>query len=102
MFKIRMTFDNDHLPLRDTIGTILECLMPLLLNVSFDEFMRFASWLYSSETDVCHLAEKPGAAPAPAEAPAATPTKKQDNLFFIEEPKPVRVTESESVLPLRG
>lgn len=52
--------------------------------------------------DVCHPAEKPGAAPAPAEAPAATPAKTQDNLFFIEEPKPVRVPESESVLPLRG
>lgn len=98
MFKIRITFDNDHLPLCDIIGTILEGLMPLLLNVSFDEFSR----VYSSETDVCPPAEKPGAAAAPAEAPAATPAKKQDNLFFIEEPKPVRVTESESVLPLRG
>lgn len=68
----------------------------MLLNVSFDEFMRFVSRVYS-ESDVCHPAEKPGAAPAPAEAPAATPAKKQDNLFFIEEPKPLRVPESESV-----
>lgn len=80
---------------------LVECLKPLLLNASFDEFMRFVSQVYSSESDVCHPAEKPGAAPAPAEAPAATPAKKQDNLFFIEEPKPVRVPESESVLPQR-
>lgn len=58
--------------------------------------MRFISRDFSSEFDVCPPAEKPGAAPAPAEAPAATLAKKQDNLFFIEEPKPVRVTESES------
>ncbi len=44
----------------------------------------------------CCVAEKPGAAPAPAEAPAAAPTKKLDNLFFIEEPKTAQVTESET------
>lgn len=43
-----------------------------------------------------HVAEKPGAAPAPAEVPAASPAKKLDNLFFIEEPKPAHATESES------
>uniref|UniRef100_A0A669EF53 Ig-like domain-containing protein n=1 Tax=Oreochromis niloticus TaxID=8128 RepID=A0A669EF53_ORENI len=41
----------------------------------------------------CHLAEKPGAALSPAEAPAASPSKKMDNLFFIEEPKTAHVTE---------
>lgn len=42
------------------------------------------------------MTEKPGAAPTPAEAPAAAaPARRQDNLFFIEEPKAVRVTESE-------
>lgn len=44
----------------------------------------------------CCAAEKPGAAPAPAEAPAAAPTKKLENLFFIEEPKTAHVTESET------
>lgn len=44
----------------------------------------------------CCIAEKPGAPPPPAEAPAAAPTKKLDNLFFIEEPKPAHVTESET------
>lgn len=45
----------------------------------------------------CRLvAEKPGAAPAPSEAPAAAPTKKLDNLFFIEEPKPAHLTESKA------
>lgn len=42
------------------------------------------------------VTEKPGAAPAPAEVPAASPAKKLDNLFFIEEPKPAHATESES------
>lgn len=42
------------------------------------------------------VAEKAGAAPSPAEAPATAPTKKLDNLFFIEEPKPAHVTESET------
>uniref|UniRef100_A0A3P9M5L7 Ig-like domain-containing protein n=1 Tax=Oryzias latipes TaxID=8090 RepID=A0A3P9M5L7_ORYLA len=38
-------------------------------------------------------AEKPGAASASVEAPAATPIKKLENLFFIEEPKAAHVTE---------
>ncbi|CAB1414345.1 unnamed protein product [Pleuronectes platessa] len=37
--------------------------------------------------------EKPGAAPPLAEAPAAAPPKKLDNLFFIEQPKTAHVTE---------
>uniref|UniRef100_A0A3B4TD88 Immunoglobulin like and fibronectin type III domain containing 1, tandem duplicate 2 n=1 Tax=Seriola dumerili TaxID=41447 RepID=A0A3B4TD88_SERDU len=41
----------------------------------------------------CCVAEKPGAATPPAEAPAAAPTKKLDNLFFIEEPKTAHITE---------
>uniref|UniRef100_A0A674N001 Ig-like domain-containing protein n=1 Tax=Takifugu rubripes TaxID=31033 RepID=A0A674N001_TAKRU len=41
----------------------------------------FVSRVYSSESDVCHPAEKPGAAPAPAEAPAATP--KSVRLFIV-------------------
>lgn len=45
------------------------------------------------------MSEKPGAAPAPAEVPAASPAKKLDNLFFIEEPKPAHATESESPEP---
>lgn len=59
--------------------------------------------MFVSESDHCSnvapcgcVAEKPGAAPAPAAAPAAAPTKKLDNLFFIEEPKTAHVTESES------
>lgn len=42
------------------------------------------------------VAEKPGAAPSPSEAPAAAPTKKLDKLFFIEEPKPAHLTESKA------
>ena len=37
-------------------------------------------------------APKPEAAPA---APAAAPTKRLDNLFFIEEPRTAHITESE-------
>lgn len=44
----------------------------------------------------CCVVEKPGARPPTAEAPAAAPTKKLDNLFFIEEPKSAHVTESET------
>lgn len=43
-----------------------------------------------------YVSEKPGAAPPPAEAPAAAPTKKLENLFFIEEPKAAHVTESKT------
>uniref|UniRef100_A0A3Q3JJL5 Ig-like domain-containing protein n=1 Tax=Monopterus albus TaxID=43700 RepID=A0A3Q3JJL5_MONAL len=42
---------------------------------------------------LCCVAEKPGAAPAPTEAPAAVLAKKLDNLFFIEEPRTAHVTE---------
>lgn len=43
------------------------------------------------------ISEKPGAVPPPAEAPAAAPTKKLQNLFFIEEPKAAHVTESKTL-----
>lgn len=46
----------------------------------------------------------PGEAAAPAAAPAAgAPVKRLDNLFFIEEPKNVSVTESKlTVINLRA
>lgn len=78
-----MIFDKDH----DIIGNMSECLKDSFAEV---RFISFPGNLMS-----VHPAEKPGAAPAPAETPAAAPAKKQDNLFFIEEPKPARVTESE-------
>lgn len=43
---------------------------------------------------VCWFAEKAGVAPPPTETPAA-PTKKLEDLFFMEEPKTSQVTESE-------
>uniref|UniRef100_A0A3Q1F561 Ig-like domain-containing protein n=1 Tax=Acanthochromis polyacanthus TaxID=80966 RepID=A0A3Q1F561_9TELE len=53
--------------------------------------------LFSRHVAPCRcVAEKPGA-PPPAEATTAAPTKKLDNLFFIEEPKTTNVTESESL-----
>lgn len=58
----------------------------------------FCSLLFVSESECCCdvVAEKPGAAPPLAEAPAAAQAKKLDNLFFVEEPKPAHVTESET------
>lgn len=50
---------------------------------------------YNKPLELCLIAEKHKAAPAPAEEePTAAPVKNLDNLFFIEEPKPCHVAES--------
>lgn len=64
----------------------------MFLELSVSQIWRVL-WCYIV---LCRVAEKPGAAPAPTEVPAAAPTKKLENLFFIEEPKTTHVTESET------
>lgn len=67
---------------------------PRLLSLHFTLFS--VSKILSRTVTFNRVPERPGAAPPTAEAPAAPPTKKLDHLFFIEEPRPAHVTESES------